>query len=246
MRHVFVDESCQNDHHYMVLGALCMPGELVREAEAELEAIVVAERLAGSEMKWTTVNKRKLPACQAMIEHYFRSLVIRGATFHALVVDSWALDHRSYNGGDGELGFNKFIYTLLLHKIGKPNGRDHKIIVDLDARTAARIPQELQDCLNNGLKRDLGSAHYPVFKRVAFRDSKSTRLLQLSDILTGCVAWHKNDHDARPEASVWKAGLANHVASGLNLRRLGACSPRGEVRLNVWNLNLRPRGRGAR
>ena len=36
--------------------------------------------------------------------------------FYALYVDTHTFNHHKYNGGEAEIGFNKLIYQLLLHK----------------------------------------------------------------------------------------------------------------------------------
>lgn len=245
MRHVFIDESSQNAHHYMVLGALVLPGPVAIEAEVEIERLLVAERMH-AELKWTKVSAKKLHVYKTLINYHFSTLIPRGAQFHALIVDCYALDHHTYNEGDSELGFNKFLYNLLFYRVGKPFGINERIVVDLDARNSTRDILELQTVLNHRMAKVTGERTRASFARVAFRNSKNSRLLQLADLLSGAIAWHKNDNDALPNASAAKCSLADYAASCVGLRRLGATSPKGEVRLSTWNFMLQPRGRGAR
>jgi hypothetical protein len=246
MRHVFVDESCQNAHQFMILGALIMPGDLVAEAERHLANYLAQQGTLG-EFKWTKVSRSKLDVYRGYISYYFDSLVPRGATFSALVVDSREIDHHAYNDGDPDLGFNKFLYQLLFHRVGRVHGLNERIVVDLDARNTTRDAGELNNVLNAATARYFGDQARRPFARVAHRDSKNSRLLQLADLLTGAVAWHKNDHDAQPGASESKIAMAAHIAGHIGLRRLGANSVRAETRLNVWNFQLRARqGWGAR
>lgn len=245
MRHVFVDESSQNGHHFMVLGALIVPLDQVAACTDAIEGVLGAHRMGVSEFKWTKVSNGKREAYRALVDLHFDTLVRVGVEFHAVVVDCQVIDHRYYNGGDEDLGYNKFLYQLLLHRVGKRFGHEERIVVDLDARNTARDPMELQVVLNRAMSRELGSALRPPFARIAHRDSKGARLLQMADLLSGALAWHKNDQDARAEASVTKVDLANHVASRVGLRRLGGFnSARSETRLSVWNLAMRPPRRG--
>lgn len=244
MRHVFVDESCQNAHRFMVLGALIVPGMLVAEAEQRLESFLASSRLP-SEMKWTKVSRSKLGVYRDFASLHFDYLVPAGAEFHALALDCRELDHRAFNDGDPDLGYNKFLFQLLFHRVGRRFGHVEKIVVDVDARNSSREVSELEAVLNSRTARHFGDTHRRPFARIAHRCSRSTRLLQLSDLLTGAVAWHKNDHDAIEGASESKIALATHIASRLGLRRLGASSPRRETRLSVWNFQLRAR-RGGR
>lgn len=240
MRHVFVDESCQNDHHYMVLGALSVPGELVAQLEDELGGELAAHRLGESEVKWTKIRNANSIGYRAFVDKHFDVLCARGVEFHALVIDNFALDNRCYNQGDADLAYAKFLHSLLLYRVGLRFPAD-AIVVDLDARNTTRDPEELRRILNYGMRRRLGVSDEP-FRRIAHRDSRGSRLLQLSDLLAGAVAWHKNDHDARGNAAASKVDFANYIAGRVGLRRLGADSPRREIRLNVWNHTLGRRG----
>ncbi|SDQ31910.1 Protein of unknown function [Pseudoxanthomonas sp. CF385] len=242
MRHVFIDESCQNAHQFMVLGALIVPGQIVKETEEAFEAELVRQGMS-AELKWTKVSRAKLAAYQGSIDFYFNWLHPRGASFQALIVNCHELDHRTFNQGDPDLGFNKFLYQLLYQKVGKRFGDMERVVVDLDARNSTRHVTELQNVLNTTMIRDNGDPGRAPFARVAHRNSKSTRLLQLTDLLTGAIAWHKNSHDARPDCSAAKSALADHTARSVNLRRLGNSTSKSEDRLGVWNFALQRRGR---
>lgn len=240
MRHIFIDESSQNAHQFMVLGALILPGGLVTEAEQVLNARLENRRMT-AELKWTKVSKQKLSEYRETIDFHFEWLVPRGASFQSLIVNCHELDHRRFNDGDPDLGFNKFLYQLLFHKVGRVFCDSERVVVDMDARSSTRDVGELQRVLNSATRRVHGHLIQPPFSRVAYRNSKSTRLLQVADLLAGAVAWHKNDHDARPNPSEAKSTLANHVAGCVGLKRLGANSSRSEHRLGIWNFRMQPR-----
>lgn len=246
MRHVFVDESSQNAHHYMVLGALILPGDLVREADDLISHILATHGMPESELKWTKISRGKLPCYQSVIDAYFTELVKQGAEFHAVIVDCHGLDHHAYNDGDADLGFNKFLFSLLNYRVGFRFGMSEKIVVDLDARNSSRHPRELQECLNRTFARKHKSPMHFPFSRVAHRDSRGSRLIQVADLLTGAVAWHKNEHDLKPGASPAKSSIAQSIAQCVAVDRLGArSSPKWETRLSTWNHALRDR-KGAR
>lgn len=225
----------------MALGSLIVPGELVAAAEKEIDALLSRHSMGGAELKWTKISKGKADAYRSLFDLYLNYLSPQGAEFHALLVPNDQLDHRTYNLGDPDLGFNKFIYNLLFHRTGKRFGHAEKIVVDLDSRNTTRDVLELQTCLNRAVARAMRSPTHMAFSRVAFRNSKSSRLLQLSDLLTGLVAWHKNSHDAKTGASPIKTEIANYVAGRVGVSRFGSCSPRNETRVSVWNFRLGPR-----
>jgi len=198
------------------------------------------------ELKWTKVSRGKYPVYKDVVDLYFSSYLHQGAEFHAIVLDTHGIDHGTYNQGDADLGFNKFLFNLLYYRVGLRFGELEKIVVDMDARNTTHEPAELQGFLNRKLASRFGSFDHHPFTRIAQRDSKKSRMVQLADLLAGSVAWHKNDHDTKSGASEAKTNLANHIAQSVGLRRLGASSPRSEKRLSVWNFQLGPRGRGAR
>lgn len=245
MREVFVDESSQNNHQFMVLGALVVPGTAVQACEDSIRAILERHKMLG-EMKWSKVSRGKLEVYRALVAHHFYLVQSCGIEFHAMTVDCRELDHVAYNHGDAELGFNKFVFRLLNVRVGKRFGTAERIVVHMDSRNTNRHPSELQTILNAAAARDYAPPGAVPFARVAHRDSKGSRLVQLCDLLSGAVAWHKNDHDAREGASQAKTLLANEIANRIGRARLGADTPMGQYALSVWNARLRPRGRGAR
>lgn len=243
MRHVFIDESSQNAHRYMVLCALVLPGKEVEDALEALSELLAGHGIHGGELKWTKVSKGKIAAYEAAVDYYFDTLVPMGAQCHALVLDTSLLDHQGYNQGDAEIGFNKFLFQLLFHRVGKPFGQTERIVVDMDARNSSRDLMELQSILNSRMARTFGMRGLFPFGRIAHRDSKKSRLIQIADLISGAVAWHRNDHDGVAGASEAKAQLANHIAAKIGLRRLGKTSSRSELRLSIWNLELGVRRR---
>jgi hypothetical protein len=245
MREVFVDESSQSGHQFMVLGALVVPGKSTSECEAAVMAVLDLHHTFG-EMKWTKVSRAKLNVYRDLIACHFNLVREHGVEFHALILDCHQLDHRGYNHGDPELGFNKFLNKLLHVRVGRRFGSNERIVVHMDSRNSNHLPGELERFLNIAAQRDYVEPHRFPFARVAYRDSKNSRLIQLCDLLAGAVAWHKNDHDARDGASPAKTDLANYVANQIGRRRLGADVPKGQYALSVWNFRLGERGRGAR
>lgn len=243
MREVYVDESSQSGHSYMVLGAAVVPGAAVRQVQRAIDSVLEQHRTFG-EFKWTKVSQAKLPFYRDLIAAHFGACRDFGVTYSALIVDCTRLDHRTYNEGDAELGFNKFLFQLLHHRVSRRYAETEKIVVYLDSRTAGRHPMELQLVLNRAAARHFKRPSHAPYSRVVFRDSKTSRILQMVDLITGAISWHKNDRDTRPEASPHKSMLANEIAQRIHRARLGGDT--GEPGLNVWNFQLRAQRRGAR
>jgi hypothetical protein len=242
MRYVFLDESSTTDEHFMVIGCVIVPGPVEREAEALVVDCLNEHRTVG-ELKWTKVSRSKAHVYTDVLRRFWQYAPTRGIECHSIIVDTHQIDHGAYNDGDPELGFNKFVFQLLHHHVGRTFGETERIVAHLDARTTTREPAELQTILNNAAARHFGEMTHRPFGKVTHRDSKSSRLLQIADLLSGAIAWHKNDRDTRPEASPAKTELANELARITSRARLGGNSRHPQM--NTWNFKMRPRG-GAR
>jgi hypothetical protein len=110
---VYIDESSQNKHRYLVLGSIVfeMPNA---QRLIDLMAKARLPELPNGEAKWTKVSKAKLPAYKRLVDVLFDNQ--EHMHFHSLFVDTTQQDHKKYNEGDSEIGFNKEIY-LLANKI---------------------------------------------------------------------------------------------------------------------------------
>jgi hypothetical protein len=209
---IFIDESSQTDHRFLVLGALILP-------QAELPAFVDAlgrarlPELPAAEMKWGKVSKSKLEAYERFVRVFFRT---PGAHFHSLVVD--ATQHRpaKFNRGDRETGFNKEIYQLVMKC-----GRLYRIPlfhVYPDQRSTSQSLEELRTIINRGMHKHFGWSRLWPVRRLQFQDSRILLTLQLADIFTGAIGFHLNGHVHKREASPAKRLLASQIFELANIR----------------------------
>ena len=107
----------------------------------------------------------------------------------------------------------------------------------LDSRTTRQSLDGVRAMLNGRCATKLGRKEFP-FRRVVFRNSKESDMLQLNDVLLGAVAWVKNGHGLRPDASVAKNDLAAHLMTRAGLASLDADTPKSRTRFTVWNFRL--------
>ena len=156
-------------------------------------------------MKWTYVSKHNIKTYESWCNLFFKlSGRAKVLGFSALVLDVSKFDHKKYNEGDSELGFNKILYQFLLHSIGRNYGYYRPIYGYLDHRTTVHTPERLRQMLNAGLQKIHPHKYKDKpFRRLTFRKSKETVLLQMTDILIGAIAFERNLHwtksDCRPE-----------------------------------------------
>jgi hypothetical protein len=220
---VYIDESSQTKHRYLVLGALLVPLKLSAQFEA---AIIEArgdqfppKRPDGTPriFKWEKANAYNLEAYKRVVNAYFRfpqthrlPLALDVNT-HCVVVDTTikALHDRRFSGGDVDLGFNKDIYHLCVRDVGR---RYKKALFHVypDRRNTKQPLNEAMMIMNRGMKKHGDTRLYP-FRRLKFADPETSQALQVVDILIGALAYRLNGHYQKPEANPAKKALCDFI-----------------------------------
>jgi hypothetical protein len=108
---IYIDESSQNNHRYLVIGGVIVAMTDVPALNASIAKARLPE-LPDNEAKWTKVSRAKLGAYKRIVDVLFENR--NGIHFHSLVVDTTMLDHRRFNTGSREIGFNKEIYQIAM------------------------------------------------------------------------------------------------------------------------------------
>lgn len=231
---IYIDESSQTRHRYLVLGGIIVPTVSVEAVTAEIARCRLPE-LPFGEMKWTKVSRSKLEAYQRVVNAFFYADALRVCDFHSLVVDTHQVDHRRFNQGSREIGFNKEIYQLA-SKFARlyPDRLFHCYP---DERPTNQLPSDLRDILNHGRRKSGDWRDWP-FRRCHFRCSKQSLLLQLTDLMTGAIAFHLNGHIDDPEASPAKSELARFVLDRANVRNPN-CDTAMRGKFTIWHRQLR-------
>jgi len=228
---VYIDES-STSHRYLVLGAIIM----LRDSADELIGLLRQARLPElpqGEMKWIKVSNGKLPAYIRFVDTFFRQP--RGVVdFHSIVVDTTKQQHAIFNEGSREIGFSKEIYQLALKCSRLYNTLFH---VYPDHRDTNQRPEELRLILNRGVRKKGDKRDWP-YRRLQFRDSKATIFLQLTDVLSGALAFHLNGHRQAQGASPAKCALSDHILQSAGIRNvLHDTAVRGKF--TVWHRQLK-------
>jgi Protein of unknown function (DUF3800) len=206
--HIYADESCTSGNRYLALGGIALEAAFVETVLARLKAVREAHKTHG-EVKWQKVSKTKLDFYKAYVDVFFNAAKDDDIHFYALYVDTWTFNHGRYNGGKAEIGFNKLIYQLLLHKFGRKYGANYLLHVFLDDRSTRHDPEDLRPMLNHDLAK--WDIHGRPFRQLRFRDSKKCDLIQLNDLLLGTVGFKRNLHDKIAGCAPHKVKLAEHV-----------------------------------
>ncbi|MDP5305772.1 DUF3800 domain-containing protein [Paracoccus spongiarum] len=231
---VYIDESSQTQCRYLMLGGVVIPTEAAPEAAAKLIESRTPE-LPHGEMKWGKVSRSKMATYTRLVDCFFDDPSFASAQFHSLVVDTSRVNHRAYNDGSSEVGFNKEIYQLA-SKFARLYGRAYFYIY-LDQRNTNQTPDDLRLILNRG-RRKAGDPRDWPYRRCQFRNSKNTPLLWVSDIFAGAIAFHLNGHRAKPDASPARSELSDYI-----LYRSGVRNPQIDTakggKFTIWHRQLR-------
>jgi len=230
---VFIDESSQTGHRYLVLGGIIIPSNLTEEFVRRLSERRLPE-LPQGEMKWGKVSRLKLPAYKRVIDFFFTDEFREVVHFHSLVVDMTKHNNHKFNAGNREIGFNKEVFQLACKF-----SRLYPVRLNIypDERKTDQKLDELKLMLNRHVNKKVPGRDWP-FRRVQFRDSKKTLVLQLVDTLTGAIAFRLNGHSDRSDASPSKKDLCNHILARAGVRNVFQdTNVRG--RFTIWHRQLR-------
>jgi hypothetical protein len=236
-RDAFFDESSHVDHRFLVIGTITLP----QLQTAGFEQHLMARRLPelanpASEMKWQKVSRAKLSAYMRVVDSFFAGSEFRaGVHFHALIVDTTQQRHRAFNHGDREVGFSKEIYQLSL-KLGRLYRRE-LFHLYLDHRDTSQQPEKVRTMLNFGLTNKGDTRDWP-YRRMQFRKSHLTPIIQLTDVLTGAIAFKLNGHYDQANASPPKKLLCEHILRLANIRDVYRDTSVGG-KFTLWHRRLR-------
>lgn len=229
---IYADESSQNKHRYLVLGAIVVP---MLDTPDLIEAINKARlpELPQGEAKWTKVSQAKLAAYKRMADVFFDNQ--ERWHFHSLFVDTTRQNHKKFNDGDNEIGFNKELYQLA-NKVGQLYSKVYFHLYP-DYRDTKSTPEELRQILCHGARKR-GDPRDWLVRRCQFRDSKKTVPLQLVDILIGAIAYQLNGHDRAAEANPAKVELGKYIMTRARISNIANGTAR-IAKFSVWPRKLR-------
>lgn len=230
---VYIDESSQTNHRYLVLGGIIAEINFSSVA-SDLIAQARLPELPSGILKWTKVSRAKLPAYRRAVDCFFDSPHDETLDFHSLAIDTTQVDHRKFNQGSQDIGFNKEIYQLAMKF-----GRLYNALLHIypDRRTTNQKTEDLRLMLNRGIKKHNDTRDWP-FRRLQFREPEDSQLLQLADVFSGAIAWALNGHAQRRGASPAKTELSSYV-----LQRAGIFNAFNDTRrrgkFTLWHRQLR-------
>lgn len=159
---------------FMVIGSLWLPEALRIEAKAALHDLRHRYGI-GSEFKWRKVSTSKLIFYQEAVSWFMEAG--QDVRFRAIVIDRTKIDLVHFHDGDGELGFYKFFYQLLLHWTRECN--QYRVFCDQKKNRLPSRLRTLETCLNR--------ANPASEIAVKATRSEESVLIQMCDVLTGLI-----------------------------------------------------------
>ena len=218
---VYIDESSQTKHRYLVIGGLVVP---LSHADA-FEASIIAARepdipVAKPDgtprvMKWQKVNEYNLATYRRVVDAFFafprdaKLPSYQHVDVNCVVVDTWEKNLRVSGEGDVEIGFNKEVYFLCVPIIGKRFKRELFHLYP-DRRETNHPLKEAQNIMNLGARKYGDKREWP-YRRLQFRDPETCQALQVVDIMIGALAYRLNGHYDKPDANAGKKSLADYI-----------------------------------
>lgn len=228
----YLDESSQSGHRFLVLSVLAI---FRNQVPGILQALEDVRRRHNQtrELGWSCVSKYKFAVYEGWMDVLQAFAAQRRLRVTSLILDTSERNDKQYNEGDCDLGFNKLLYQLLLHRVGKRYGRDRALFGVLDDRTTKHRPEKLRDMLNAGLAKTCSIETRP-FKTLEFQNSKDSDLIQLTDIVAGGLAFHRNDHANLPGVRAEKILLSRRIQSLRRMRVVGG-------QFDIWEFHYKKR-----
>jgi len=181
---IYCDESCHLEHDrqpLMVLGAIWCKLEKTRKITTRIRDIKLQYGLPPTfEVKWAKVSPAKQAFYMELIDFFFDDNDLH---FRALIVpDKTKLQHELY-GQDHDTWYYK-MYFDMLKAILDPK-EHYRIYLDIkDTRSATKIIK-----LHEVLCSDIYDFQREIIERVQPVHSHEVALLQLTDLLVGCVSY---------------------------------------------------------
>lgn len=218
---VYIDESSQNNHRYLVLGGLVVPlshsALFEEDIKAARDPLIAPSRPTGEPrvIKWQKVNAHNVHAYKKVVDAFFtfemrhKLPLTKHVDICTVVVDTTKKDLKRSGDGDIDVGFNKEIYFLCVPIIGK-RFKNELFRIYLDRRTTKQDLLHATGIMNYG-NRKYGDKRDMPFRYSAFEDPESCQALQVVDIFIGAIAFKLNGHYDAPNANAGRKELCDYI-----------------------------------
>lgn len=235
--HVYSDESRQTNSRFMLFSGIVIDQNGVGNFERTM-AKYRKETNMHRELKWQKVSANKLDEYKKFIDYFFDLNNTDMIHFKCLIIDTRQINHKKFNQGDKETGFQK-LYFQLLYWFGKDysDTKDVRFIVHPDYRHTKYSLNTLKDILNNKCNKKIKEGYKP-FRAIEPKDSRNSEIIQINDLLLGAIGYVKNGHLTLADSSKAKVELCKYILQKTGFQNLTDNSPYREQRFKIWNFKF--------
>lgn len=225
---VFCDESRHEllvrevgDELFVLLGSLWLPRSETESLKKQIKALRTKHSV-WSEFKWTKVSPSKLSFYEDLVDLFFKLPELR---FRSIAIKTERLDLATFHNNDSDLGYYKFFYQLLHHRI--EFGNTYRIFLDYRSKALNQRNRTLQRTLGAANKR----SNIEFVQALRSHDSD---FLQLCDLLLGATQAKLNKSIASSEAKTHLIErIETHLGKPISKTR------QSEVKFNIFEITLR-------
>lgn len=229
----FTDES-DLAGKYMIIGGVSCRSSDVASLEAEFIAEIRAKARFRESMQWKSINNKKIEDYKRMIDWFLSLNREHIVDFHSIIIDQHKLRNKDYNDGDHQVAFNKFMYQSMeshIRRYYKPlsvkcihGNRDSPFSMD-----------DLRRILN---RRSMSQLEMEVYRDVKYANVCDVGMLQLADVLIGCVGYHWNARKNKNTGSA-KEHIAQYLASECPADNVSCATNSSKRHFDIWEFRLK-------
>lgn len=225
--YVYCDESCHLEFDkspVMVLGAISCPEYEKASVFTDIRNLKIKHGLNSRlEIKWTKVSESKIDFYIDVLNYFWDSDALSYRGLVATGKDH--LDHKTFNNSDYDLWYYK-MYFCMLDAIIRPD-HQYRILIDIKDTHGGKRVQKLHEVLCNN-RYDF---HHEVISSICQINSRESEILQITDLITGAIAFYNRGLHRLPNANPGKKQLVEALAAR---RALDATTPLLEPKLNLF------------
>lgn len=249
---IYTDESRTQAQQglYMVIGGIVCDKETSKELRRAIQLLKTKHNLKNTfEFHFSNIDSSKIEIYKELCDifclfytqkcTYKRGIhkknTYRRICFEGLLITHAKIDHTKFSQGDPELGFFRFYYTLLANTLQKHyfESRQFHITIDDIHTKDPKMVSKLQIRLEKSCLPDVQN---PI-KTVQPQDSKAELLLQMADIILGCVSFAWNTLPTSTSKNIdAKREIVEYLEIKLGINLSEITHPNNSF--NIWKLDM--------
>ncbi|SMO59709.1 Protein of unknown function [Thalassovita litoralis] len=231
--HYYCDcSSYAGDNKYAVVGGIAVKAHMVDLLNGKVQSLKDGIGMQ-SEFKWSEYRGgRKKATYEALVDLFYEAIDLHYMHFHAIIVDFNEFDHHKKGRGAPQLSVNKMYYQLMLHEVCRRYGSKWRIVMFPDHGPDS---DQIGDYRNGICARayKMYSAKPNCLREIHPTASKKVGLLQMTDVIIGAMAAHREDRTVKAV----KSDLREYVMAKSPITDLSTDTPRDERQFSIWNFN---------